>query len=78
MESIDPSEAKTRLSALIERAAKGESSTITRHDNPMALLSPVHKRDPERVRRAIAGLREFSRDKTLGMDWRELRDVGRK
>lgn len=34
-------EAKTHLSALLDRVAKGEKITITRHGVPAALLVPV-------------------------------------
>lgn len=33
-------EAKTHLSALLERVAKGETITITKHGKPAALLTP--------------------------------------
>lgn len=78
MQTIGAFDAKTHLSALLERVAQGESFTITRHGTPVAVLSPVRKRDPARVQQAIDGLLEFSKDKTLDTDWRTLRDAGRK
>lgn len=41
MNSIGAFEAKTHLSALLDRVAKGEKITITRHGVPAALLVPV-------------------------------------
>jgi len=41
METIGTFEAKTHLSALLDRVAKGERITITRHGVPAALLVPV-------------------------------------
>jgi prevent-host-death family protein len=41
MESIGAFEAKTHLAALLDRVAKGERITITRHGIPAALLVPV-------------------------------------
>lgn len=41
MEMIGPFEAKTHLSALLDRVANGERITITRHGVPAALLVPV-------------------------------------
>ena len=38
MEQIGTFEAKTHLSALLDRVAKGEKITITRHGVPAALL----------------------------------------
>ena len=41
METVDAFEAKTRLAALLDRAAKGEKITITRHGIPAAVLCPL-------------------------------------
>lgn len=41
MESVGAFEAKTHLAALLDRVAKGEKITITRHGVPAALLVPV-------------------------------------
>jgi prevent-host-death family protein len=41
METIGAFEAKTHLAALLDRVAKGEKITITRHGIPAALLVPV-------------------------------------
>jgi prevent-host-death family protein len=52
MERVGIYEAKARLSDLVERAARGDSITITRHGKPVAKLVPV-KRDVEVDRKAI-------------------------
>ena len=41
MEMIGAFEAKTHLAALLDRVAKGEKITITRHGVPAAVLVPV-------------------------------------
>lgn len=41
METIGAFEAKTHLASLLDRVAKGEKITITRHGVPAALLVPV-------------------------------------
>jgi prevent-host-death family protein len=41
METIGAFDAKTHLSALLDRVAKGETITITRHGIPAAVLMPV-------------------------------------
>ena len=41
MVTVGAFEAKTHLSALLDRVAKGEKITITRHGVPAALLVPV-------------------------------------
>jgi prevent-host-death family protein len=78
MDTVGAFEAKTHLSALLERVEKGESITITRHGTPVARLVPVDRRDPERIKEAIERLKAFSHGKTLDIGWKELRDAGRK
>jgi len=70
-------EAKTHFSALLDRVEKGEEITITRHGKPVARLVPVTcAPDPAEV---IARIREIASRNTLdGIDWRELRDEGRR
>ena len=41
METIGAFDAKTHLSALLDRVARGERITITRHGVPAAILVPV-------------------------------------
>jgi prevent-host-death family protein len=78
METVGAFEAKTHLSSLLERVAKGETFTITRHGKPVAQLVPVERRDPNRVRSAIERMKAIAAGQTLGGDWREFRDAGRK
>ncbi len=78
MATIGAFEAKTHLSSLLERVAQGESFTITRHGKPVARLVPAEHHDPERIKAAIRRMKEIAAGQTLGGDWRELRDAGRK
>jgi prevent-host-death family protein len=73
-------EAKTHLSNLLERVERGESITITRHGKPVARLVPVREAsDRNRRGEAIARLKGFAKGRTLGgLDWKALRDEGRK
>ena len=58
METIGAFEAKTHLSALLDRVAKGEKITITRHGIPVALLVPVVEKEAKLSHREIvAGMR---------------------
>jgi prevent-host-death family protein len=52
MDSIGAYEAKTHLPRLLNRIARGESVTITRHGRPVARLVPVDDDDRERARLA--------------------------
>jgi prevent-host-death family protein len=78
METVGAFDAKTHLSALLERVEKGETFVITRHGRPVAQLSPVERRDPERIARLIERFEAVAREQTLDGDWREFRDAGRK
>lgn len=78
MDTIGAFEAKARFSSLLELVAKGESFTITRHGKPVAQLVPAQQRDPERTKAAIRRMKEIVAGQTLGGDWREFRDSGRK
>lgn len=78
METVGAFEAKTHLSALLERVERGESITITRHGTPVARLVPVERRDPERIKRLIDRFEAIGQEQTLNGDWREFRDAGRK
>jgi prevent-host-death family protein len=44
MDSVGAFEAKTHLSDLLDRVARGEKITITRHGVPAALLVPVEEK----------------------------------
>ena len=80
MESIGAFAAKTHFSALLERVAQGETITITRHGTAVARLVPVAAA-PDRARRAeaIARLKALAQRHTLGgLDWKALRDEGKK
>jgi prevent-host-death family protein len=71
-------EAKTRLSQLIDEAAKGEEIIITKHGVPVAALIPVagpRQKDPKA---AIAAIKDFRRGRRLaGLFIREMIEEGR-
>lgn len=46
MQTVGAFEAKTHLAALLDRVAKGEKITITRHGIPTAVLVPVAEAEP--------------------------------
>ena len=79
MKSVGAFEAKTKLSSLLARVAKGETVVITRHGAPVARLVPVGKSSERRSRvEAVARLKAFARRHRLGgLDWKTLRDQGR-
>jgi prevent-host-death family protein len=78
--SVGAFEAKTHLSALLERVEKGESITITKHGRPVARLVPVEG-GPDLAEHAevIRRLKELRTGVTTGgIGWKALRDAGRK
>lgn len=79
MQSIGAFEAKTHFSALLDQVEHGEEVVITKHGKPVARLSPM---GPGKIDRENAALRlkQFQLDHplVLGLDWKTLRDEGRK
>lgn len=78
METLGAFEAKTHLSSLLDRVAKGESFTITKHGMPVARLTPIAEHPPQGVAAAIERMEAISSGLTLDGDWKEFRDAGRK
>ena len=60
VESIAAFDAKTRLSELLDRAARGETFEITKHGRPVGKLGPPDSaRDPKAIAEAVARLKQF-------------------
>jgi prevent-host-death family protein len=60
MEHIGAFDAKTRLSELLDRTARGESFEITKHGRPVGkLVPPDTKRDPQAIAEAVKRLKGF-------------------
>jgi prevent-host-death family protein len=73
-------EAKTQLSALLDRVAKGEKITITRHGVPAAVLMPVAQAETKLSHSEIVeGMRALrKRVKSGKMTIREMVNEGRR
>jgi prevent-host-death family protein len=73
-------EAKTHLSALLDRVAKGETITITKHGVPAAILIPPGDVQPKLPHTQIVeGMRALRRRvKTGKPSVREMIDKGRR
>ncbi len=79
MITVGAFEAKTHLSALLERVERGEEVLITRHGRAVARLVPAMAADRAEVRAVIGKLKELRGKATLGgLSWRELRDEGKR
>jgi prevent-host-death family protein len=78
MITVGAFEAKTRLSALLERVAGGDEIVITKHGKPIARLVRAVTIDQADVDDAVEQLRRFRKGKTLGgLSLKALRDAGR-
>lgn len=72
MEIIGAFDAKTRLSELLDRVAKGETFQITKHGRPVGkLVPPDSTRDPKAMAEAVSRLKKF-RGTFKGMSVAEL------
>ncbi len=79
METVGAYEAKTHLTQLLERVAKGEKITITRHGVPVATLQPADPSKKTPVREVIDQLKRFRRGRPLGgLSIREMIEEGRR
>lgn len=79
MISVSAFEAKVRLSSLLDKVAQGEEVLITRRGLPVARLVPAPEARGAAIESAIKELRTHRPDMTLrGLDWKELRDEGRR
>jgi prevent-host-death family protein len=80
METIGAFEAKTHLAALLDRVAKGEKITITRHGVPAAVLMPVADTEAKLSHKDIVeGMRALrKRVKPGNMRVREMIEEGRR
>jgi prevent-host-death family protein len=70
-------EAKTHLSALLERVERGEEIVITRHGRPVARLMPIARSSAD-AQVAVERLLQIGQDQALGLDWQALRAEARR
>ncbi|MDY0351150.1 MAG: type II toxin-antitoxin system prevent-host-death family antitoxin [Desulfobulbaceae bacterium] len=79
METVGTYEAKTHLTQLLERVAKGEKITITKHGVPVATLQPADSSKKMPVRDVIDQLKRFRSGRSLeGISIREMIEEGRR
>jgi len=78
MSQVGAYEAKTHLPQLLEKVAKGERITITKHGRSIAVLQPVEG-GCNKISDVIKDLKEFRRGKKLhGLSIREMIEEGRR
>jgi prevent-host-death family protein len=78
MITVGAFEAKTTLSALLERVAAGEEVLITKHGRAVARIVPAVGVDRVTARKTIAAIRREAKGRRLrGLSIRRMRDTGR-
>ncbi|MDY0000369.1 MAG: type II toxin-antitoxin system prevent-host-death family antitoxin [Polyangia bacterium] len=78
MSQIGAYDAKTHLPKLLERVARGERITITKHGVPVAVLVPAGPVPAEDRSEVIAELKAFRAGRRLeGESLREMIEAGR-
>jgi prevent-host-death family protein len=79
MATVGAFEAKTKFSALLERAERGEQIVITRRGKPVAKLVQFDRPARDDGEELLARFKAARAKATLGgLSWKELRDAGRK
>ena len=79
MKEVGAFEAKTHLSELLELASRGEEILITRRGKPVARLVPASRTRTDAARAAFDKLKTLRAQSRIdGLDWKSLRDEGRR
>lgn len=79
METVGACQAKTHLTQLLERVAKGERITITKHGVPVATLQPADSAKKKPVREIIDQVKRFrSAHRLDGPSLRQMVEEGRR
>jgi prevent-host-death family protein len=79
MQTVGAYEAKTHLSKLLDRVAKGERITIERHGVPVATLQPVDPSKRMPVSKVITELKRLRSGRRLGgLSIRDMIEEGRR
>ena len=72
-------EAKTHLSALLDKVRRGEEVLITKRGKPVARLVAAEQAGQSQMKAIINELLALRKDVTLhDADWKTLRDEGRR
>ncbi len=79
MITVGAFEAKTKLSALLDKVEAGEEVVITRHGKPVARITPDLKKPKLSPEEVVARINRTAERARIAPDtWKELRDFGRK
>jgi prevent-host-death family protein len=70
--TVGLAEAKNKLSELVNRVARGEEITITRHDQAVARLVPARRPSRAEAQRAVDGLRALRTRNPIALTTEEI------
>ncbi|MEQ1617624.1 MAG: type II toxin-antitoxin system prevent-host-death family antitoxin [Terricaulis sp.] len=77
MKELTAVDAKVRFGAVLDAVERGEEIVVTRNGKRVARIVPANEPGMSREE-AVERLATFAKGRKLGMDWRTLRDEGRK
>lgn len=79
MLTVGSFDAKTHLSALLDKVEAGEEVVITRHGKPVARLIPETQAQKAKSSDLLLEMKRLREGVTLGgLSWKALRDEGRR
>jgi prevent-host-death family protein len=79
MIEVSSYEAKTHLAELLRKVGNGERVLITKHQIPVAILSPVPGQKSASIKDTIEALKKYREGNTLGsLNLKDLIDEGRR
>jgi prevent-host-death family protein len=79
METVGSYEAKTHLPNLLQRAARGEKITITKHGVPVAMLVPANATNKQNAKEVIEEIKRLRKGRRLrGVTIRQLIEESRR
>lgn len=78
MITVTDTEAAVRLPDLLDQVAAGEEVLITRGGRPFATIAAPTVKTSHDMTAVIDAIVEARKGVTLGMDWKTLRDEGRR
>ncbi len=81
MISVGAFEAKTHFSGLLEKVQAGEQIIVTKHGHPVAKIVPFETSEIDDLHAVATAIRNFRKQHKLslrGLDWKTLRDEGRR
>lgn len=77
MKELTAVDAKVRFGAVLDAVERGEEIVVTRNGRRVARIVPANEPGMSQDE-AVERLAMFAKGRKLGMDWRILRDEGRK